>query len=168
MSEDIEVLVSGRTEGPVQAEILVLRLLAGRIELVGPCGPDPWYVEVPDDEDPVGVVDRMCRTNLGEPLLVHSTSWRRSRDGVFLTFVVVMPDNFLPIIAGVPVRRAEMARSDPTAAPRKIDPGQVIEHGLRHLQWLVGDDPAVRRTLSAEWKSILRTYQSEPFRHLRS
>ena len=167
MSEEVEVLVSGRTEGPVQDEILVLRLLDGRVELVGPCGPDPWYVEVAEDEDPVEVVDRMCRTNLGDPLLVHSTSWRRARGGVVLTFVVVMPDGFEPSYAGVPVTRTELARSDATAAPPRIDASQVIEHGLRHMQWLAGDDAVVGRTLSEDWRSVLSGYQPEPFRNLK-
>lgn len=150
----------------MQAEILVLRLLGGRVELVGPCGPEPWYVEVGDDEDPVEVVGRMCRGNLGNPLLVHSTSWRRARDAVVLTFVVVMPDAFQPAWDGVPVSRVDLARSEAMSAPRRVDATQVIEHGLRHLQWLAVDDPVVGQVLSDDWKEILRTYQPEPFRHI--
>ena len=40
-------------EGPVQAEVFVLRMRAGRPELAGPCGPDPWYVELTNEDDPL-------------------------------------------------------------------------------------------------------------------
>ncbi len=62
------------TEGPVQAEVFVLRLGEGVPELAGPCGPDPWYIEV-GDEDPVEVVSRLSANLLGRPLLTHSTSF---------------------------------------------------------------------------------------------
>src|SRR5438445_85689 len=80
------------TEGPVQAEVFVLRLSAGLPELAGPCGPEPWYLEVGADEDPVEVVSRLSRNLLGPPLLVHSTSWRRARGSVILSFIVVIGD----------------------------------------------------------------------------
>ncbi len=130
--------------GPVQAELFVLRLRDGGLELVGPCGPQPWYIEVGADQDPVVEVNRLVRQNLGAPELVHSTSWRTARGGVVLSFVIVMPDGFDPAQPGVPVARAELARSEATQAPDAIQATQVIEHGLRHLAWLEGDDPVVR------------------------
>jgi hypothetical protein len=42
----------------------------------------------------------------------------------------------------------------------------VIEHGLRHLAWLVQDDPAVAQALPAPWHDLLGGYVPEPFRHL--
>ena len=78
------------TEGPVQAEVFVLRMGAGAPELAGPCGPDPWYIEVGADDDPVEVVTRISRNLMGDPLLVHSTSWRRARGSVILSFVGYM------------------------------------------------------------------------------
>jgi hypothetical protein len=67
--------------------------------VAGPCGPDSWYIEI-GDEDPVEVVSRMSRNQLGEPLLVHylrhlawlakddpvvegtlSVAWKRVLDG---------------------------------------------------------------------------------------
>ena len=150
----------------MQAEVFVLRMRDGSPELAGPCGPEPWYVEVGDDEDPVEVVRRLATNLMGEPLLVHSTSWRRARGSVILSFVVVNADAQAPQLAGVPVARADLARSEATSAPPSIAYQQVLEHGLRHLAWLVADDAVVRSTLSPEWKDALAGYVPEPFRHL--
>jgi hypothetical protein len=138
---------------------------SGTPELTGPCGPEPWYIEVGAD-DPVEVVRRLARNLMGEPLLVHSTSWRRARGSVILSFVVVNRDDQAPELAGMPIVRAELARGTATAAPRAIGYEQVLEHGLRHLAWLVGDDPVVRASLSDNWKRVLEGYVPEPFRHL--
>src|ERR1700756_5079520 len=62
-----------RVEGPVQCEAFVLRMHGRVPELAGPCGPEPWYMEVGDDEGPVEVVSRLATNLLGRPLLVHST-----------------------------------------------------------------------------------------------
>jgi hypothetical protein len=135
-------------------------------ELAGPCGPDPWYIEVGGGDDPVEVVDRLARNLMGEPLLVHSTSWRRARGSVILSFVVVNRDDQALELPGIPIGRAELARSGATHAPIAIAYQQVLEHGLRHLAWLLGDDPTVRSVLSEEWKQVLAGYVPEPFRHL--
>jgi hypothetical protein len=144
----------------------VLRMRDGTLELAGPCGADPWYVEVGEDEDPVEVVGCLARNLMGEPLLVHSTSWRRARGSVILSFVVVNGDGQAPELAGIPVGRAELARGAATSAPSSIGYQQVLEHGLRHLAWLVQDDEVVHATLSAEWRRVLSGYVPEPFRHL--
>jgi hypothetical protein len=154
------------TEGPVQAEVFVLRMRLGMPELAGPCGPEPWYIEVGADEDPVEVVGRLARRLMGEPLLVHSTSWRRARGSVILSFVVVNREDQAPELAGHPIIRTELARSTATHAPTRIAYEQVLEHGLRHLAWLVSDDEVVRSVLSDDWKGVLRGYVPEPFRHL--
>jgi hypothetical protein len=139
---------------------------AGSVELAGPCGPDPWYIEVGADEDPVEIVKKLARSLMGEPLLVHSTSWRRARGSVILSFVVVNRDGQAPELAGIPVRRAELARGGATSAPISVAYQQVLEHGLRHLAWLVKDDDVVRSTLDEAWKAALAGYVPEPFRHL--
>jgi hypothetical protein len=153
-------------EGPVQAEVFVLRMRAGHPELAGPCGPDPWYIEVSAEEDPVEVVSRLSRNLMGEPLLVHSTSWRRARGAVVLSFVVVNSDGQAPQLAGVPVSRADLARSGATSAATKIAAAQVLEHGLRHLAWLAREDQVVMAALSDEWKLALLDYVPEPFRNI--
>jgi hypothetical protein len=135
-------------------------------ELAGPCGPEPWYIEVGADDDPVEVVSRLSRNLLGEPLLVHSTSWRRARGSVILSFVVVIGDEQAAELAGLPIGRAQLARSAATEAPKSIAAVQVIEHGLRHLSWLAHDDAVVRSVLSPEWKAVLAGYVPEPFQHL--
>ena len=136
------------------------------LELAGPCGPDPWYIEVGADDDPVEVVSRLSGNLMGEPLLVHSTSWRRARAAVILSFLVVNRDDQAPELAGIPISRAALARSEATSAPRLIAFEQVLEHALRHLAWLARDDPVVRTTLSEQWQELLSTYVPEPFRHL--
>jgi hypothetical protein len=153
-------------EGPVQAEVFVLRMRAGHAELAGPCGPDPWYIEVSAEEDPVEVVSRLSRNLMGEPVLVHSTSWRRARGAVVLSFVVVNSDGQAPQLAGVPISRADLARSGTTSAATKIAAAQVLEHGLRHLAWLAREDQVVIAALSDEWKLALASYVPEPFRNI--
>lgn len=153
-------------EGPVQAEVFVLRMRAGRPELAGPCGPDPWYIEVAAEDDPVEVVSRLSRNLMGEPVLVHSTSWRRARGAVVLSFVVVNSDAQAPQLVGVPITRADLARSGATSAAKTIAAAQVLEHGLRHLAWLSREDQIVMATLSDEWKCALEDYVPEPFRNL--
>ena len=134
--------------------------------MAGPCGPEPWYIEVGEDDDPLDVVNRLATNLLGRPLLVHSTSWRRARGSVILSFVVVVADSQAPELEGVPVARAELARNETNAAAASIAAVQVIEHGLRHLAWLVQDDEAVRDVLSDDWKRALSGYVPQPFRHL--
>lgn len=144
----------------------MLRMRAGHPELAGPCGPDPWYIEVSAEEDPVEVVSRLSRNLMGEPLLVHSTSWRRARGAVVLSFVVVNSDGQASQLAGVPISRADLARSGATSAATTIATAQVLEHGLRHLAWLAREDQVVMAALSDEWKLALASYVPEPFRNI--
>jgi predicted small metal-binding protein len=152
-------------EGPVQAEIFVVRLDDGQLVMTGPCGAEPWYMQVGAGADPLDAVAETVRRVVDEPLVVHSTSWRQDRDAVVLTFVAVISR---PELAAVPVPRAELARGGATAAPERIGTFQVLEHALRHLAWLVHDDPEVSAKLGARgWAEALRDYTPEPFRHLR-
>ena len=153
-------------EGPVQAEVFVVWLHGQGIELTGPCGAAPWLLELGLTDHPVEVVDRIVRDQLGEPLLVHSTSWRRDREAVILSFLIVIGAELVEDMESLPVEHVELARSEATAAPRAIAHGQVLEHALRHLAWLVSDDPVVGAILSADWKAALSSYTPEPFRAL--
>lgn len=153
-------------EGPVQAEVFVVWLRADHLELTGPCGAAPWLLEVGETEHPVEVVGRVVRGVIGEPRLVHSTSWRRDHGGVILSFVVVIEPDLVGTMASAPIPRTELARSEATAAAREIHPLQVVEHGLRHLAWLVCDDPVVKAELRAPWPDLLAAYVPEPFRAL--
>jgi hypothetical protein len=152
--------------GPVQAEVFVVWLQDQRIELTGPCGAAPWLLELGHADHPLEVVDRIVRDQLGEPTLVHSTSWRRDREAVVLSFVVVIGADLVAGMESRPVERVELARSEATAAPRAIAHGQVLEHALRHLAWLSTDDPVVAAILSPDWKAALSRYTPEPFRAL--
>jgi hypothetical protein len=153
-------------EGPVQVEVFVLRMKEGLPELAGPCGPDPWYIELDSQDDPVEVVSRLSRNLMGEPILVHSTSWRRARGAVVLSFVVVNSEDQAPDLAGIPITRAELARSEATSAAKSIAAAQVLEHGLRHLAWLAKEDPVVMAVLNEDWKRVLTGYRPEPFRNM--
>jgi hypothetical protein len=121
VSDETNEIVAGTdVEGPVQAEVFVLWLHDDRIELTGPCGSDPWLIEVGADEHPLDVVSRIVRDVIGEPILVHSTSWRRDRGSVILSFVVIIEAGLVGSMASTPVERAALARSEATAAPRDI------------------------------------------------
>ena len=153
-------------DSPVQAEVFVVWLDGDEIQLTGPDGPRAWYLQLGATEHPVEVVDRIVRDVIGPPLLVHSTSWRRDRDAVILSFVVVIGPELVGSMESVAIGRAELARSAATVAPREIAVEAVVEHGLRHLAWLADDDPVVAATLPEGWRTILAAYLPEPFRAL--
>ena len=151
---------------PVQAEVFVVWLHDDRLELTGPCGAAPWIIELGATEHPVEVVDRIVADVIGPPLLVHSTSWRRDRDAVILSFVVVIDAAQVGTMETATIGRTALARSEATAPPPSIANEQVIEHGLRHLAWLASDDPVVAATLTDGWRAALADYVPEPFRGL--
>ena len=153
-------------EGPVQAEVFVIYLDNGAIQLTGPCGPAPWYIETTAAEHPVEVVRRLATNAMDAPLLVHSTSWRQGPDGVILSFFVVVGAEVGRSMASGPVGRNELARSEATTAPDAIATAAVLEHAVRHLAWLAQDDGVVRATLGDGWHAALRDYLPEPFRNL--
>jgi hypothetical protein len=153
-------------EGPVQAEVFVVWLNGDRLELTGPCGAAPWIIQIGETDHPVEVVDRIVRDVVGPPRLVHSTSWRRDRGAVILSFVVVIDPELRLEMESRPIGRAELARSQATTAPTTIGHWQVLEHGLRHLAWLAVDDPTVAAELSDGWRDALAGYVPEPFRGL--
>jgi hypothetical protein len=66
----------------------------------------------------------------------------------------------------LPVPRAELARGDATGPPPAIGVLQVQEHALRHLAWLLRDDPAIAGALPG-WPAPLAGYLPEPFRAFR-
>ena len=153
-------------QGPVQAEVFVVWLAGDHLELTGPCGAAPWLLEVGAADHPVDVVTRIVSDVIGDPLLVHSTSWRRDREAVILSFVAVIDRSLVGSMASLPIERTELARGETTAAPQEIATTQVVEHGLRHMAWLAADDPVVAAELPPGWRSLLATYVPEPFRNL--
>ena len=153
-------------QGPVQAEVFVVWLAGDHLELTGPCGPTPWLIELGAADHPVDVVTRVVTDVIGQPLLVHSTSWRRDREAVILSFVAVIDRSLVGTMASLPIERTMLARGGAAAAPQAIATSQVVEHGLRHMAWLAEDDPVVAAGLPAGWRPLLATYVPEPFRDL--
>ena len=97
--------------------------LAGdHLELTGPCGAAPWRIELGATDHPVDVVTRIVRDTLGEPMLVHSTSWRREADAVVLSFVVVIDEALVGDMESLSIGRTELARGEATAAPGRSRP----------------------------------------------
>lgn len=144
----------------------MVRMRGDQLELTGPCGPDAWYIESHDDDDPMEIVKRFSTNLMGPPLLVHSTSWRRGKGGVLLSFLVVLAEGQASELAGVPITRADLARNTATEAAKSISANQVVEHALRHMAWLAHDDAAVKAALSPTWLRVLAGYVPEPFRHI--
>jgi hypothetical protein len=153
-------------QGPVQAEVFVVWLAGDHLELTGPCGAAPWLIELGATDHPVDVVTRIVSDVIGDPLLVHSTSWRRDREAVVLSFVAVIDQSLVGSMASARIERTVLARGEATAAPQQIATTQVVEHGLRHMAWLVEDDPVVAAEMPPGWRSLLATYIPEPFRNL--
>jgi len=99
------------------------------------------------------------------PRFIHSTSWRYEGAGIVLTYVAVVdPPRALPGgMVETSVRTAELARARALDPPPLITTDQVVEHTLRHLAWLVREDPEARAALH-DWDPFLVGRTSEPFR----
>jgi hypothetical protein len=121
----------------------------------------PWD---PDLDPHETIVDAVAELGL-TPIMVHSTSWRVVQQLVMLTFLVAVessgevPDGYEVEL----VTRTELARGRATGPPPHVHLSQVVEHGLRHLAWLVGEDETIHAAL-AEWARALSAYEPEPFR----
>ena len=146
-------------------EAIVLYLDPSGIRHVYPHGREtlrgPWD---PDLDPTESIVDAVAEVGLA-PVMVHSTSWRVVRRQLMLTFLVVIePPPSLPDSCEVEqVTRVELARGRATGAPEAVHLPQVVEHGLRHLAWLVAQDDAIHEAL-APWAEALGDYAPEPFR----
>lgn len=153
-------------EGPITAEVFVVTQSGGQILLTGPDGPQPWRIQAVDAGHPMALVDMLVRRHLPAATLVHSTSWRYEADTVVLSFVAAVPAHAVSHLDAVPVPRTPLARGSAHAAPGKVDWKAVLDHGLRHLAWLVRDDDAVASALDPTWHDLLAGYVPEPFQHL--
>jgi hypothetical protein len=102
-----------------------------------------------------------------EARVLHSTSWRHDGEHVVLTYLAVVdpPTKANEHLTPEPVGRTQLARGAATAAPKSIQVDQVVEHALRHLGWLLRDDPVVAAALP-DWAQLLGDYVPEPFRQL--
>ena len=118
----------------------------------------------PDLDPTESIVDAVAELGLA-PTMVHSTSWRIVRRQVVLTFLVAIdPPVVLPETCEVEqVTRVELARGGATRGPTAVHLSQVVEHGIRHLAWLLDEDEAIHASL-ASWSDALAAYRPEPFR----
>jgi hypothetical protein len=154
-----------RTVSHPSLEAIVLCLDAEGILQISPHGLEtiraPWD---PDLDPTEAIVDAVAGLGLA-PVMVHSTSWRIVRRELLLTFLVVVePPERLPATHEVErVTRTELARGRATAAPVAVHLSQVVEHGLRHLAWLLHEDDEIHEALGA-WADPLDGYRPEPFR----
>jgi hypothetical protein len=148
-------------------EVLQVFMRDGRLSSMRPGHADSFVVGWPAGKKPEEVAEG-AMTLLGmDPLVLHSTSWRHADKEVMLTYIAAVPPNSdpPPTWQVVEVGHAELARGDATAPPTSIDIMQVQEHALRHLAWLLQDDPVIADIL-ADWSDALSDYIPEPFRAL--
>lgn len=146
-------------------EAIVLYLDADGIRHVSTSGSETVTARWDPDLDPAeSIVDGVAALGFS-PSMVHSTSWRVVDRAIVLSFLVVIdPPELLPDSCEVElVNRAELARGHAVGPPPSVHVSQVVEHGLRHLAWLVREDGAIRGALPA-WSSVLADYDPEPFR----
>jgi len=151
--------------GRTSLEAIVLFLDEEGIRHVYPHGRETVRAAWDPDLDPgESIADAVAALGVS-PSMVHSTSWRVVHREILLTFIVVIePPDHLPDTYEVElVTRAELARGHATGPPQEVHLSQVVEHGLRHLSWLVREDAAIHSALP-EWSRALATYDREPFR----
>ncbi|MDA0636594.1 hypothetical protein OUY22_24535 [Nonomuraea sp. MCN248] len=100
-------------------------------------------------ESPDEAARRSCGVSAGDQLtVVHSTSWRHLPDGEIVLTYAVCPDPE-PWLPAVTLPRLEPARGAAPArpAPERVEVDHVAAHAVRHLAFLLAEDPIVRRTL---------------------
>ena len=149
-------------------EVLPVANSEGKLIWLKPIHADSLRVGLAPSAKPAETVLEVLGWYPLAPLIVHSTSWRHEQGRIVLTYVAVVtvpaslpPDSLVPM----PVRRVDLARGGATSAPESIGVEAVLEHALRHLSWLMRDDPAVAHAL-AGWKDALADFAPEPFRSL--
>jgi len=149
-------------------EVLPVGLRDGRLFWLKPVHAESLRLGLSASAQPADIVLDALKWYPLEPIVVHSTSWRHEAGRVILSYVAaISPPGELPheSLVELPVGRSELARGEAMAAPKMIGVEAVLEHALRHLSWLVRDDPAVMHAL-AGWKKALAAFQPEPFRAL--
>src|SRR5216683_5796278 len=127
-------------------EVLAICLRDGELYWLKPLHAESLRVGLSPSAKPGEVVLDVLKWYPLTPLVVHSTSWRHEEGRIILTYVAVVeaPEQLAKdSLLALPVERAELARGGATSAPQSIGVNAVIEHALRHLAWLVRDDPAV-------------------------
>lgn len=117
------------------------------------------------DETPGTIVATVARRVGIEPVVVHSTSWRRRESGLTLSqLVVIEPPSGLGRLSSSVVR-PDIARGGLLEPPRHIATAHVVGHAIRHLAWLFRDEPQVRRALVG-WDDALAPFRPRLFEEL--
>jgi len=154
------------TAAPVTwLEILPVFVDAGTVWRLRPRGASSWCL--PYRGGAVREAALRCLASVGvEVAALHSTSWRQEGDLVLLTHLAVLPSpaGDLEGFERRRVRPGGLARGTAVSPPARIEVEHVVEHALRHLAWLIGEDPAIRLALEPGWRGPLRPYRPEPFR----
>lgn len=146
-------------------EAIVLCLTGDGIRHLFPHGRETVRAAWEPPLDPTeSIVDTIAALGLA-PTMVHSTSWRIEDHRLVLTFLVVVdaPAELPPTYDAELVARVELARGHATGPPPAVHLSQVVEHGLRHLAWLVREDDAIADAMPG-WLGALDAYAPEPFR----
>jgi pimeloyl-ACP methyl ester carboxylesterase len=151
--------------GAGEVEIFPLHLVDGTIYVQRPGDDSSWRIALEQNKHPGEVAAEALKDVSADPTTIHSTSWRVDDEGLVLTYAAALS---APIDAGrgfdtIEVHPRELARGTAEEAPESIAVEEVVEHALRHLSWLVGDDAAIREALGPVWKAALAPYESEPF-----
>ena len=171
-SEDIEGLGPPLSEMPWSAdfvmqaiEILPVALRDGQHLALRPKHADSYIVGWPAGARPEEIAARAIKQLGMEPIILHSTSWRHDGTEVVLSYLAVVSatTEAPPSWEAAPIGHVELARGDATTPPSSIGSLQVLEHALRHLSWLMKDDPVVASAIP-EWQEFLDDYTPEPFR----
>ncbi|SEH02316.1 hypothetical protein SAMN05444920_125104 [Nonomuraea solani] len=101
-------------------------------------------------ESPDAAARRLSGVAAGDQdTVVHSTSWRHEADGrIVLTYAVCPdPEPWLPAV-GVPVLEIARGEAPATPSPDRVALANVVAHAVRHLAFLMAEDPVVSRVLS--------------------
>jgi hypothetical protein len=146
-------------------EAIVLYLTPEGIRHLSPHGRETLRADWEPALDPTeSIVDAVANLGLA-PAMAHSTSWRVVRRQLVLTFLVSVdaPRDLPGSFESELVSRVALARGRATGPPPEVHLTQVVEHGLRHLAWLVGEDETIRAAMPG-WPEALVPYAPEPFR----
>ena len=146
-------------------EILPVVLKKGQVYLWTPESGSSWRISYVAQAHPHQTVSNAAGDANLEPILIHSTSWRHQKDGLILTYLVVLkssaeaPEGF----GSIAFKSGAILRGGATLPPDQIGISAVLNHALEHLSWLLREDPAVQNVLNAQWRKVLDPYIPKPF-----
>jgi hypothetical protein len=101
-------------------------------------------------ESPDETARRLSGVAPGDPdTVLHSTSWRYEPDGEIVLTYAVCPDPspWLPATE-VPVLEITRGQAPAMPSPQSVTLANVVAHAVRHLAFLLAEDPVVARALS--------------------